>query len=62
MRLAGKNKRRELLEKAKSWLENSESALFFADAKSTVIMAIAEYMASQEGLTIYNRKPGHVRL
>jgi len=56
MRLAGKRKRREFLEKAKSWFEKNNSALFFGDVKTVAIRAVAEYMANQEGLTIYNIK------
>lgn len=61
MTLAGKTKRRAYLEKTKDWFENSDSALFFGDVKSIAIRAVAEYMANQEGFTIYNRKPGHTK-
>jgi len=57
MRLAGKKKRREFLDKAKEWLDNADSALFFGDVQSIAVRAVAEYMANQEGLTIYNRLP-----
>lgn len=62
MRLAGKNKRRAFLEKAKSWLENSDSAIFFGDVKTIAIRAVAEYMANQDGLTIYRRLPGPIKV
>jgi hypothetical protein len=58
MRLAGKNKRRYFLEKAKDWFENADSAIFFGDVKTIAIRAVAEYMANQEGFTIYTRLPG----
>ncbi len=57
MRLAGKRKRREFLEKAKIWFEDADSAVFFGDVKTIAIRAVAEYMANQEGLTIYKRLP-----
>ena len=56
MRLAGKNKGRSFLEKAKTWFENAESAAFFGDVKTIAIRAIAEYLANQEGFTLYNTK------
>ena len=58
MRLAGKNKRRDFLEKAKIWFEDAESSLFFGDVKSIAIRAVAEYMANLEGMTIYKKLPG----
>ena len=55
MRLAGKNQRRRYLEKAQDWFKKAESAVFFGDVKTIAIRAVAEYMANQDGKTIYNR-------
>lgn len=57
MRLAGKRKRVEFLEKAKSWFAEAESAVFFGDVKTIAIRAVAEYMANVEGLTLFNLPP-----
>ena len=62
MRLAGKNKRRFFLEQAQTWFKNADSAVFFGDVKTIAIRAVAEYMANQEGLTIYRRLPGPIKV
>ena len=54
MRLAGKRKRREFLENAQVWFADAESAVFFGDVKLIAIRAVAEYMANQEELTLFN--------
>ena len=54
MRLAGKRKRREFLENAQDWFAGAQSAVFFGDVKTIAIRAVAEYMANQEGLTLFN--------
>ena len=62
MRLAGKIQRRRYLEKAQDWFAGAESAVFFGDVKTIAIRAVAEYMANQEGLTIYRRLPGPIKV
>jgi len=54
MRLANEIKGREFLDKAKNWFKNTDSAIFFGDVKTIAIRAVAEYLANQEGLTLYN--------
>lgn len=54
MRLASEREGHDFLEKAQVWFNNADSALIFGDVQSIAVRAVAEYMANQEGLTIYN--------
>lgn len=57
LRLVGKIQRRLFLEKAEKWWseENAMKGLV-VDVNSIAIRAVAEYMANQKGLTLYNKK------
>ena len=53
MKLATIEKAEEIHNKAKDWLDNSPSAVMFGSSKTVAKLAVAEFLANQEGLTLY---------
>ena len=56
MRLAGKRKRKEIMEKATEWYNQKEVRITFSSARSPSIHAVAEYIANQENLTLFTNR------
>ena len=55
MRRATEKQGKAFLQTAQTWFKNTNSAVYFGDVKSVAIRAIAEYLASQEGYSLFRR-------
>lgn len=55
MRYVTKKQGKAFLEAAREWFDSSSSAVYFGDVRSVAVRAIAEYMASQKGYTLFRR-------
>lgn len=51
--LADDDQARTFLEKAWYWFSDRDGEVMFEDCGTTVRTAVAEYIANQEGLTLY---------
>ena len=53
LRLATEEEGNLLLIAANNWLSNGPSGFMFSDAKTIAKCAVMEYLANEQGLTIY---------
>jgi hypothetical protein len=60
-RLATEQESEEIVERARTWGESAGGYFMFESAKSACLVAVAEFLANQRGLTLYEAKPSFLR-
>lgn len=56
-RVATKEECAAIVAQAKEWLETSPAGMMFNDCKSATKSSVAEFIANQQGLTVYQNVP-----